>query len=563
MLAGIGGIDAALLIVAADEGLMPQTREHLAILDLLQVQSGIIVITKIDLIDEISWLDLIEGDIRAALKGTTLENAPAVRVSAKTGLGLDLLLTTLSNILQNTQPRLDLGRPRLPVDRVFSMAGFGTVVTGTLTDGHLSLGDEIEILPSGQKGRIRGLQTHKKKEETANSGSRTAINISGVSVEDIRRGEVVVTPGHYSSSRRMDAHFRLLSDASAPLKYATEVKVFIGTAETIAMLRLLGVETLNPGEEGWVQLELRDPIVAVRGDHYILRRPSPSETLGGGKIVDPLPKERHKRFDTVILERLESLLQGSPTDILLQASLVLGAASMKDVVTRSRLDASTANDALNKLLNDRLLFAFEKGNITPVSEITVMASPHWESYVSQIENILNGYHQQYPLRRGIPKEELKSKLKLNAKLFNLFIKKLINDNLVIEGNTWLAKPGHEVKFSPSQQAHVNKLLAEFKNSPYTPPTIKDIQNKVGEDVFAALVELGELVQVSSDVVFYKSDYDQMVTKIRETLTQNGQITVAEIRDIFNTSRKYVLALLEHLDAIGVTQRNGDVRILKK
>jgi selenocysteine-specific elongation factor len=563
MLAGIGAIDAALLIVAADEGVMPQTREHLAILDLLQVKSGIIVITKIDMIGEKDWLDLIEGDIRAALKGTTLEDAPTQRVSAKTGLGLDQLLITLSEILQNTPPRLDLGRPRLPIDRVFSIAGFGTVVTGTLMDGHLNLGDEIEILPSGNKGRIRGLQTHKKKEEMSGPGSRTAINISGVGVEDIRRGEVVVTPSHYYTTRRIDTHFRLLADASAPLKHATEVKMFIGAAETVAMLRLLGTETLRPGEEGWIQLELRDPIVAVRGDRYILRRPSPSETLGGGKIVDPAPKERHKRFDANVLERLESLLQGSPADILLQASLALGAASIKDVVKRSHLVASDADKALTELLNDRLLLPLENENISPGSEVIVISSPHWEAIVSQIQNILKSYHQQYPLRRGIPKEELKSKLKLGAKIFNLFVKKMSDDSLIKDGTIWLAFPAHEVKFSTSQQTQINNLLSEFKNSPYATPSIKEVQNRLGEDIFSALIESNELVAVSSDVIFYKPDYDRMVTKVCEIIMQNGQVTVAEVRDIFNTSRKYVLALLEHLDAIGVTLRNGDVRTLKK
>src|SRR5512146_3152604 len=258
MLSGIRGIDAALLVIAADEGVMPQTREHLAILDLLQVPAGIIVLTKTDLAPDPAWLSLVETDIRAAVNGTVLQDAPLVRVSAKTRTGLDSLLSALESLLQQKPARLDLNRPRLPIDRVFSMSGFGTVVTGTLLDGQLALGDEVEILPLGRRGRIRGLQTHKKKEERAVPGSRTAVNVSGVTTEQIQRGEVVVHPGQYQPTRRVDARFRLLKDVSSPLKHSSEVKFFIGASETIANLRLLGADELAPGDEGWIQLELRD-----------------------------------------------------------------------------------------------------------------------------------------------------------------------------------------------------------------------------------------------------------------------------------------------------------------
>src|SRR5512138_3869211 len=315
MLSGIGGIDAALLIIAADEGVMPQTKEHLAILDLLQIPAGLIVLTKIDLASDSAWLDLVETDIRSAVAGTVMQNAPIVRVSAKTKTGLKSLISSLQSLLENKSSRLDLTRPRLPIDRVFSMSGFGTVVTGTLLDGQLALGDEVEILPSGQKGRVRGLQTHKKKEARAVPGSRTAVNVSGIDTEAVRRGEVLIHPDQYQPTRRVDARFRLLKDVSSSLKHNSEVKFFVGASETIATLRLLGTEELSPGEEAWVQLELRDPAVTVRGDRYILRRPSPSETLGGGVIVDHQPQGRHKRFGEEVLQSLESLSQGTPTDV--------------------------------------------------------------------------------------------------------------------------------------------------------------------------------------------------------------------------------------------------------
>src|SRR5215208_1855436 len=338
MLSGIGRIDAALLVIAADEGLMPQTQEHLAILDLLQIPSGIIVLTKIDLAPDPTWLDLVETDIRAAVSATVMQNAPIVRVSAKTKTGLESLLSNLESVLQQKPARADLGRPRLPIDRVFSMSGFGTIVTGTLLDGQLALGDEVEILPSGLKGRVRGLQTHRKKEEKAVPGSRVAVNISGIETESVRRGDVVAHPNQYQATRRVDARVRLLRTISSSLKHNSEVKFFVGASETIANVRLLGKEELNFGEEGWIQLELREPVVTVRGDRYILRRPSPGETLGGGVIVDYQPKGRHKRFDENVLRSLESLAQGTPADVIFEAALALDIASIKEVVSRSRLD---------------------------------------------------------------------------------------------------------------------------------------------------------------------------------------------------------------------------------
>ena len=412
MLSGIGGIDAALLVIAADEGVMPQTKEHLAILDLLQIPAGLIVLTKTDLASDPTWLDLLETDIRGAVSGTVLRDAPIVRVSAKNKTGLDALITTLGKILEDKPARVDLNRPRLPIDRVFSMSGFGTVVTGTLSDGHLSIGDEVEILPGGLTGRVRGLQTHKKKEERAMPGSRTAVNISGVNTELIKRGEVVVrrNPNQYQATRRVDARFRLLTDVSSSIKHGDEVKFFVGASESIATLRLLGTEELNPGEEGWIQLELRESVVTVRGDRYILRRPSPSETLGGGVIIDHQPKGRHKRFDESVLKSFESLMQGSPADILFEAALALNVVSIKEIVTKSRLETMNAQSALDELIQNGQLVLLEEGEAKTTSDLLVIALPHWNELKSRIENILNAHHKQFPLRRGISREELKSKL---------------------------------------------------------------------------------------------------------------------------------------------------------
>ncbi|MGA2503313.1 MAG: selenocysteine-specific translation elongation factor [Anaerolineales bacterium] len=553
MLAGVGGIDAALLVIAADEGIMPQTREHLAILDLLQISTGMVVLTKIDLVDDSEWLGLVEMDIRNLLQGTTLQNAPIQRVSSTTRAGFPELLQGLGSLLQAIPVRTNLGRPRLPVDRIFTIAGFGTVVTGTLSDGNLTSGDEVEILPSGLRGRIRGLQTHKKKEEKAAPGSRTAVNISGLEVDQIRRGDLVTHPGQYQPSQRLDLSFKMLPGNSSPLRHHTEVKFYIGASETLADVCLLGKELLNPGETGWLQLELRTPVVAVRGDRYILRRPSPAETIGGGTVVDPQPKGRHKRFDKSVLQALFSMAQGSPAEVLLQVSLALGPAPVKDVISRSRLGSSEAESALLELI--------KTGQCLQLDDLLI-AEAQWSLLKEAAKSELSAYHLLYPLRHGIPREELKSRMKVAPHTFNLILPKMASEGILTETPNWAALPDHKVLFSPYQRVKVDKLMELFAATPTTPPSVKVCLAEVGEEIFSALRESGEVVVVSEEIAFRKSDYESMVEQIRQILQHKGQISMAEVRDLLNTSRKYVQPLLEHLDEIGVTVRDGDTRHLR-
>ncbi len=290
MVAGVGAVDAALLVVAADEGVMPQTHEHLAVLDLLAVPRGVVALTKIDLVEEAGWLELVEEELREALQGTTLADAPIVPVSAITGEGLDALLQALADTLAQAPARAIDGPPRLFIDRAFSMAGFGTVVTGTLKEGSLHVGDEIIIEPGGLKARIRGLQSHKQRIETALPGSRVAVNLTGLHPSQLYRGQVLTTPGRVKSSKRVDVRLRAWEDAPAMLRHNMEITFHSGSAETMGKLRLLEGDELLPGEETWAQIELRDPVAVSRGDRFIIRRPSPSATLGGGVIVDPAPR---------------------------------------------------------------------------------------------------------------------------------------------------------------------------------------------------------------------------------------------------------------------------------
>jgi selenocysteine-specific elongation factor len=431
----------------------------------------------------------------------------------------------------------------------------------------------VTILPQGLRGRIRGLQTHKRKEQVAVPGSRTAVNISGVDVDQIRRGDIVAHPGDYVSTRRLDVYFRLLPDVSQPVRHNMEVKLFLGAAELVARLRLLGADVLNPGEEGWLQLELQQPVVAVRNDRYILRRPSPGETLGGGIVLDAHPKGRHKRFNQKVLDRLEALVAGTPTDVLLQSLLTMGIAPLQDVIAHSSLEDKVAWEAAGMLFTEgQILILGTESTLKPGSLVT--SQVYWNQISQRAIQEVGAYHQNFPLRTGMPREELKSRLGLPPRLFNAFLGLLIADGNLIEkslrldipGNSAvpvLMSPDHGIRFSPAQERSIDQLLDRFRENPYNPPTIKECLGEVGEDVYAALVELGKLAPVSPEVVFHHEGYEQMIAQVREMLDARGTISVAEVRDRFDTSRRYVLALLEHLDAMGVTVRAGDVHKLKK
>ncbi len=556
MLAGVGGMDAALFVIAADEGIMPQTREHLAILHLLQIPRGIIVLTKTDLVDDEEWLELVEMDVRQAMQGSVLQGAPLVRVSARNGQGISELKTALMQCLTDSSPRPDLGRPRLPVDRVFTMPGFGTIVTGTLLDGRFHLGDEVEILPARLRGRVRGLQTHRKKVEQALPGSRCAINLAGVELDQVERGNLIAAPGRYQPSQRLDVQVELLPDASAVLAHNDEVKFFLGSAESLARVRVLGGEEIHPGETGWLQLELNNPMIAVRGDRYILRRPSPGETIGGGAILDPHPARRHKRHDPQVLNRLQSLLHGSPEDVLYQASLALGLAPHSDVLARARLPEEQAQAALHTLLENGQLLQIELGGTL------LIARPTWAALSDQALAEVEQFHTTYPLRRGMPREALKSRLKLQPRPFQALLKTWLEQALLCEHGALVSKAGFGVQFTQQQSAQVAQLLARFAANPYSPPSSKECSAELGEELFNALLEQGQLIAVSAEVVFRPREVEAMQNWVVEHLHAHSSLTVIEFRDHYQTSRRYALAFLEYLDSQGLTLREDEARRLR-
>ncbi len=575
MLAGVGGIDATLFVVAADEGVMPQTREHLAILDLLEIDQGVVAVTKVDLAESEAWTELVVDDLRETLTGTTLEDAPIVRTSARTGQGLDELLVALEDVLDQTAPRFDEGEPRLPIDRVFTVSGFGTVVTGTLSDGYLEVGQEVEIQPSELKARVRGLQTHQEAIERAVPGSRVAINLSGVDKDDLTRGDVVTTPNWLHATTLVDVKMRYLPEilwpnlgryAQRPLRHNTELKLYSGASEVMARVRLLGQEVLSPGQVGWLQLELRDPVALVKGDRFILRLPSPPTTVGGGTVVDPHPGRKHRRFRTQVVKRLETLAEGSSAEILLQILERRGPISAAELLSDSRLD-DDARAALKQLVDEgkALILSEEEreGEQAIGGDERVVTRRWWGMEQERLEDELADYHQRFPLRKGMPREALRSGLQLEPEIFDAVLTYASQQGWLADEGATVRLASHTIRFTAEQERQVDELLTRFYRQPYTPPSVKESIAAVGEEILNVLVDRGELMQVSDDVLFASDTYKEMVEQIKDYIARRGSITLAETRDMFDSSRKYAQALLEHLDEVGVTKRVGDKRILRE
>ncbi len=570
MLAGVGGIEAALFVIAADESVMPQTREHLAILDLLQVPTGVIALTKTDAAESEEWVELVEAEVMEVVEGTVLEDAPIVPVSAVTGQGIDQLRQTLDEVLTEVAPRTDRGRPRLPVDRVFTVAGFGTVVTGTLSDGNLRLGQEVEILPARHKARIRGLQTHKKKIEVAVPGSRVAVNLTGVRTDDLKRGDVVTIPGWLEPTQLVDVRLDYLADAPRALRHNQEVEFFSGAAEVMARVRLLGTRSLPPGESGWVQLRLAERTPLVKGDHFIIRQPSPSITIGGGVVVDPLPRRRHRRFRPEVVQRLEMLAHGTPADLLLETLDRQGPMPARALISDAALPSETAAEALHQLLQEEGVFLLSPesagAEIAPQALASnpqcVASAAGWATLLSRLTGEVGDYHGAHPLRQGMPREALKSRLKLETRLFNEAMARASSEGALVEDETTVRLPGHAVRFSPDQQEAIDRLLRDYRRAPYTTPSYKDSAAAVGEDVLLALVETGQLVRLGPDVLLLPDTYSELVDWVKGYINKNGSVNVGQVRDGFNTSRKYALALLEYLDDQRITKRVGDERVLR-
>jgi selenocysteine-specific elongation factor len=553
MLAGVHGMDAVLLVIAADEGPMPQTREHLAIIDLLGIEHGLVVLSKADLVDD-AWLALVRDDVTRLLAGTSLQRVPIVAASSLTGAGLEELRAALDAELAKTALRPDIGRPRLPVDRSFAMSGFGTVVTGTLVGGALRQGAELAVLPAGRRVRVRGLQQHNRPVEEARPGSRTAVNLSGLDHAQVRRGDVLAIPGTLPASRRLDARLVALPGIP-PLRHRQQLLMYHETSEVMIELNLLEHDELRGGEAGWVQLFATQPVVALDGDRFILRIPSPASTVAGGVIVDSAPR-RHRRRDLAVLADLVARERADPAT---SAVLELGKHPWGLVETElsSRLGVSPAQ--MEKILAPLI----ERGAVRRLAS-RWLTREQWERSVSRVMKALDTYHEAQPLRRGMPKEELRSRTGIPAELFAELLTVLAAEQTVVDQGGEVAGAAHHPALTSEQETAIGALVAELEAQPFNPPPLPDLVRKyqLTPALLQYLVVDGRVVRVNDDTVFARSAYDDAVRRLRVHLTEHRTLTVAAARDVLGSSRRYVLPLLEWLDAQKITRRVGDDRILR-
>ncbi len=547
MLAGVGGIDLAVLVVAANEGVMAQTREHAAILDLLGVQRAVVVITKKDLVDD-ECLNLVKTDIGELTAPMTLSQAPIIAVSALTKEGLPDLILAIDNLLNSTEPRKDLGRPRLPIDRVFTIVGAGTVVTGTLIDGSLTVGQEVEIVPAGLRSRVRGLQMHKSPIETASPGSRVAANLAGIATRQLQRGDVLTEPGGVMPTTMLSVKLRLLSYLFHPLRHNATVSLHTGATEAMARVRLLEKEELQPGEVAWAQLWLDRQIAVVSGDRFVIR--SPMETLGGGSIVDAQAK-RLRRFRPAIIQNLRLREEGTAEEIITTLLETSEPVELLDLVAKCNLPTHDARPVIEILVQQGRAVALGQGD-----RRLLLTRLGWERLTGNAVAIVEDYHQRLPARPGMPKAELASRLKLEAYSADA-VQRLSAEGLLVDRGATVSSPLHQIQLTQAQQAEIDAFLRALAENPYAPPS-----DLIPEpDLLNLLIEQRQVVKVSSSVVLSASAYSEMVDGVTALIKAQGRVTLAEVRDLFGTSRKYAQALLEHLDEKKITHRVGDERIL--
>lgn len=555
MLAGVGGIDLALLVIAADEGVMPQTREHTAILDLLGIRSCVIALTKSDLVEK-EWLALVQDDVRESLKETALREAPIVAVSSTSGEGIPELITQIGNALESIPSRKDQGQPRLPIDRVFSIGGFGTVVTGTLMDGTFHLGDEVEIMPQGVRSRVRGLQTHQTNVDEALPGSRVAINLVSLTPRDVQRGNVAGRPGALKATGAVDVKLRLIPGAIRGLKNNDEVSFFSGTSEVLGRVTLLEGVPLEPGNEGWVRLKLAKPLAISAGDRFIVRIPSPSATIGGGVISDIAPRLQRK-FRAQTLRWLEALESGSADNILIEA---LGD---RPIARRAVLDKTrfTIGDEQAEKTVHQLIDAEQALEL----DSHLISSTGWRDLSASVAHEVADYHERFPLRAGMPREELRSRLDLPAKPFQAAIRRWVLSGILIDRGSAVSAAGFGTNVSAEQQAKLDQAVAALQAQPYSPPS--ENQLALNPEELTLLISQQGVIRISGgqsgerDVIFDRRAYDSMVTGTVEYLQEHSKISVGEFRDLFHTSRRYALPFLGHLDERKITRRVGEDRVL--
>ena len=564
MLAGVSGIDLVLMVIAADEGVMPQTREHFEILQLLNVSKGIIVVTKIDLVDE-EWLDMVIEDIKREFKGTFLENAPICKVSSKTKIGLDPLAKEIDRLTEDVSCKDVRGHFRLPVDRVFSISGFGTVVTGTVISGSIREGEQIQIYPSQILSKVRGIQINDKQVKKAEAGERCGINLANVKTSSIDRGDVISIENLMEPSLMIDCKLHYLKSALKPLKNRQRVRIYHGTSEIICRVVILDKKEVNPGEDSYVQFRLEKQLTSQRKDRFVIRSYSPMSTIGGGIIIEPSAKKA-KRFNEEYIEELRIKEKGNTQNILEGVIKNLSESYPKeeDILKALGKNEASIKDQLKRLVDNGTIVILNGGEKT-----VYLHKDFLNEKINVLEDILEKFHENNPLKIGISKEEIKNKVfgkKIKQKIYDCIMEFLENENVIKTYKNFVSLIDFQPKYNDMQNAIRKNILSEFKKQKFIPPKYSDLESmckdkKSFKMVFESLVDREDIVKVSENFWLLSEYYQKAKDIVINFIKEHGSISVAEFRDELQTSRKYALALMEHFDTIKFTKRMEDKRIL--
>ncbi len=567
MLAGAHGIDLVMLVVAADESVMPQTREHFDICRLLEVKAGLVVITKSDLVDE-EFLQLVEAEVADFVAGSFLEGAPVLRVSSRTGAGIDELKKALAKLAAKVRERDDRAVARLPIDRVFTIRGFGSVVTGTLIAGQIRAGDDLELLPSAdRRARARSLQVHGKSTPEARAGERTAVNLHGIEVGEIERGQTLAPAGRLRASSMLDVRLHLLNSAPRPLRTRSRVRLHVGTAEVLARVVLLGQSELTAGSSGFAQLRLESPTLALPGDHFIVRSYSPTVTIGGGAIVDSLPHKHRLREGAQVVAQLEKLAAADEMERIALLVEMAGERGMSHAEIAAR--SGSPDDAIKRAAEE--MAKSRRAVAAAQNPLLLVARPDFEDLARQVRTLLKDFHQRSPLESGMGREELREKIfaHLSPEIFRAVISQLTERNEVVAEKDLLRLGSHRVALSPEEQAAKDHLSAAFARAGLQPVSLEEAIARAGPQfgidaarvrAFAQmLINSGELIRVA-DLIFHRAALEGLRETLQKYKAERGaKLDVGAFKDLTGISRKYAIPLLEYLDRQRVTRRVGEAR----
>jgi selenocysteine-specific elongation factor len=483
------------------------------------------------------------------LKNTSLANAQVLAVSAEKGDGIDELKTALDGLISRLPKPSDTGSPRLPVDRSFSITGFGAVVTGTLTGGTLKTGGEVEILPSGNKARIRSLQVHEKSQDKVGPGTRVAVNLSGIDHVDVKRGDLMTAPNWLNPSTAFDAIIQVIEEAPRPLRHNHKIILFTGTRETPATIRILEGNHIDPGTSGWIQIKTQEKIPVIRGEYFVIR--DTQNTLGGGQVLEP-NASRRKRNDPITISRLQTIASGSNEDIKFNALIDIEPATIPELASATGSTHEEVEDAIGTLES--------QGRIQPIgtNHKYFLSTEGWQRLENTAIQSLSTFHSSYPLRPGMPLQDFRGRLKLKSSPFNAAVASLIKSEKIATSDSTIRLIEHTTSLSYDQEIEADKYLKEITNERFSPSTFQDIDI----ELLQFLIERGDVVKVGEEIVYPTKAYEEMESKIIDSGINGREITIASVRNIFGTSRKYTLAVLEHMDSKGITRRVGDSRFLR-